>query len=233
MAQNEPNSPIDHDAFEAEQRAGITAWVSEQLGGRVTTIERLARWRPQWRVGFTRDGATDVVFVRGNRPIAGEDDLRFEMEIMQVLEKNGILVPHIYGWMDEPKAFVMDWVDTEDRDPGMFHTAMEDPTVMTDDRWQATVSARARKPFGTPSSRHGGAGRGDGWGSLKRSPPGALCRSRSTHSTSAGGMPAAASARAWARQPAREPSRRTRTIRPARFLLTRRSRRASAGGPLA
>lgn len=140
MAQNEPNSPIDHDAFEAEQRAGITAWVAEQLGGRVTTIERLARWRPQWRVEFTKDGATDVVFVRGNRPIAGEDDLRFEMEIMQVLEKNGILVPHIYGWMDEPKAFVMDWVDTEDRDPGMFHTAMEDPTVMTDDRWQAMLA---------------------------------------------------------------------------------------------
>ena len=136
----EHDTPIDHDAFEAEQRAGITAWVAEHLGGEVTGIQRLARWRPQWKVDFTKDGAEDVIFVRGNRPIAGEDDLRFEMEVMQVLEKNGMLVPHIYGWMDEPKAFVMDWVDTEDRAPGMLHTAIEDPTVMTDDRWQAMLA---------------------------------------------------------------------------------------------
>lgn len=134
------NAAIDHDAFEARQRAGITAWIAENLGGEVTAIERLARWRPQWRVDYTKDGTDDVVFVRGNRPIAGEDDLRFEMDVMQVLEKNGILVPHIYGWMDEPKAFVMDWVDTEDRAPGMLHTAIEDPTVMTDDRWQAMLT---------------------------------------------------------------------------------------------
>ena len=42
----EAETTIDHDAFEAEQRAGITAWVAEHLGGEVTGIERLARWRP-------------------------------------------------------------------------------------------------------------------------------------------------------------------------------------------
>ena len=134
------DAPIDHDAFEAEQRKGITAWVEENLGGEVTEMERLARWRPQWRVDFTKDGVQDVVFVRGNRPIAGDDDLRFEMDVMMVLEKNGILVPHIYGWMDEPKAFVMDWIDVEDRDPGMFHTAIHAPSSMTEDRWQAMLA---------------------------------------------------------------------------------------------
>jgi aminoglycoside phosphotransferase (APT) family kinase protein len=138
--QAEHHHEVDHDAFEAKQHQGIRDWVSEQLGGEVHAIERLERWRPQWKVSFTKDGENDTVFVRGNRPIAGEDDLHFEMEVMQVLEANGILVPHIYGWMDSPKAFVMDWVDTEDRAPGMLHTAIENPTTMDDERWAAMLS---------------------------------------------------------------------------------------------
>ena len=45
----------------------------------------------------------DWARARGDRPIAGEHALRFEMEVMQTLEANGIKVPHIYGWMDSPK----------------------------------------------------------------------------------------------------------------------------------
>ena len=138
--QAEHHHEVDHDAFEAKQHQGIRDWVSKQLGGEVHAIERLERWRPQWKVSFTKDGESAAVFVRGNRPIAGENDLRFEMEVMQVLEANGILVPHIYGWMDSPKAFVMDWVDTDDRAPGMLHTAIENPTSMDDDRWAAMLS---------------------------------------------------------------------------------------------
>lgn len=135
-----PTDPIDHEAYEAAQHAGIGRWVAKHLGGEVRDIRRLARWRPQWKVTYDTAAGSEVVFVRGNRPIAGETDLRFEMDVMQVLEKNGIQVPHIYGWMDDPKAFVMDWVETEDRAPGMLHTAIDDPAVMTDDRWQAMLS---------------------------------------------------------------------------------------------
>jgi aminoglycoside phosphotransferase (APT) family kinase protein len=138
--QAEHHDEVDHDAFEARQHQGIRDWVSKQLGGEVQAIERLERWRPQWKVSFTKDGENDAVFVRGNRPIAGENDLRFEMEVMKVLEAKGILVPHIYGWMDSPKAFVMDWVDTDDRAPGMLHTAIENPTSMDDERWAAMLS---------------------------------------------------------------------------------------------
>ncbi|MDG2303751.1 MAG: phosphotransferase, partial [Candidatus Binatia bacterium] len=82
---------------------------------------------------------TKAVLFRGDRSIAGKHDLRFEMDVMQVLEANGIKVPHIYGWVDSPRAFVMDWVDTEDRAPGMLHTAIEDPSTLSDERWQAML----------------------------------------------------------------------------------------------
>ncbi len=101
---------------------------------------RLERWRPQWKVTYTVGGESRAVLVRGDRPNAGRDDLRFEMEVMQALEANDILVPHIHGWMEAPKAFVMDWIETEDRAPGMLHTAIENPTTMSDERWQAMLS---------------------------------------------------------------------------------------------
>ena len=132
--------PHDQDQFEAQCLAGISSWVAAHLGGTVTDTTRLERWRPQWKVSYTVGNDTKAVLVRGNRPNAGENDLRFEMDVMAALESNGIKVPHIYGWMDSPKAFVMEWIDTEDRAPGMLHTAIENPTTMSDERWQAMLS---------------------------------------------------------------------------------------------
>ena len=130
---------MDHDALEAQQVEGIARWVAENLGGELREAKRLARWRPQWKVTYAKGDAVHTIFVRGNRPIAGENDLYFEMQVMQVLEANGIQVPHIYGWVDSPKAFVMDWVDTDDRAPGMIHTAMHELEELTEDRWQSLL----------------------------------------------------------------------------------------------
>ena len=129
----------DHDALEAKQHAGITDWVATQLGGEVSEITRIARWRPCWKVSYTNGGRGDTLFVRGHRPNAGANALRFEMEVMQTLEAQGIKVPHIHGWMESPKAFVMDWVEPEERAPGMLHTAIENPAGMSDERWQAML----------------------------------------------------------------------------------------------
>ncbi len=136
-----PIAISDHDAFEKECHAGISEWVSEHLHGEVQEITRLERWRPQWKVVYTANGQSNTVLFRGDRPIAGKDDLRFEMDVMQVLEANGIKVPHIYGWVDSPKAFVMAWIETEDRAPGMLHTAIENPSTLSDERWQAMLSS--------------------------------------------------------------------------------------------
>ena len=130
---------FDQDAFEAQCLEGIAHWVLDNLGGKVVDAVRLERWRPQWKVSYTVDDETRAVLVRGDRPNAGEHDLRFEMDVMATLEANGIKVPHIYGWMDTPKAFVMEWIDTEDRAPGMLHTAIDNPSTMSDERWQAML----------------------------------------------------------------------------------------------
>ena len=134
------DSGLDQDAFEQQCLEGIHAWVAENYGASVREVTRLERWRPQWKVTFDAEGEEKSVLFRGDRPIAGKHDLRFEMDVMQVLEANGIRVPHIHGWVETPKAFVMDWVETEDRAPGMLHTAIENPSTLTDDRWQAMLS---------------------------------------------------------------------------------------------
>ncbi|MEE4662160.1 MAG: phosphotransferase [Halieaceae bacterium] len=130
---------LDQGAFEQQCLDGIHAWVREHLGGTVLDVQRLERWRPQWKVRYEAAGVEHAVLFRGDRPIAGKHDLRFEMDVMQVLEANGIKVPHIHGWVDTPKAFVMDWVETEDRAPGMLHTAIENPSTLSDERWQAML----------------------------------------------------------------------------------------------
>ena len=45
----------------------------------------------------------------------------------------------IHGWMDRWRRCSMDWVETEDRAPGMLHTAMDTPSEMDPERWQATL----------------------------------------------------------------------------------------------
>jgi aminoglycoside phosphotransferase (APT) family kinase protein len=137
--QTATNEAFDQAKFEAQCMEGISHWVMQNLGGKVKETTRLERWRPQWKVSYLVGDETKAVLVRGDRPNAGEHDLRFEMEVMETLEANGIKVPHIYGWMETPKAFVMDWIDTEDRAPGMLHTAIENPTTMSDERWQAML----------------------------------------------------------------------------------------------
>ena len=133
-------APQSDDALEREQHEGIRRWITEKLGGEVTDITRLERWRPQWKVSYIANDESRAVLFRGDRPIADKDNLEFEMRVMMALEANGIRVPHIHGWVDSPKAFVMDWVETEDRAPGMLHTAIENPSTMSDERWQAMLS---------------------------------------------------------------------------------------------
>ncbi|MBK7168470.1 MAG: hypothetical protein IPH83_04275 [Gammaproteobacteria bacterium] len=63
------------------------------------------------------------------------------MLVTQALEANGVKVPHVHGWSDFPKAYVIDWVETGgDRDPGMIYTAIDTPTGMDPDRWQAMMA---------------------------------------------------------------------------------------------
>src|SRR3546814_12795416 len=60
------------------------------------------------------------------------------MRMMQVLEANGIRVPHVHGMCPEPLAIIMEWM-RGGRDPGLVQEAIESGSVMTDDRWAASL----------------------------------------------------------------------------------------------
>lgn len=87
----------------------IGAWVEANVGGRVHGIERQSRWRPVWFVDGESEGAPYSLCVRGERvDIPGVWPLHHEMVAQQLMDAAGIRVAHVYGWCDEPRAFVMD-----------------------------------------------------------------------------------------------------------------------------
>src|SRR5690606_41540927 len=65
--------------------------------------------------------------------------LLHEMKMMEVLEANGIPLPHVHGMCDYPEAFVMDWIEGG-RDPGLVMEAVESASTMSPDRWQASLN---------------------------------------------------------------------------------------------
>ncbi|HEY3674164.1 MAG TPA: phosphotransferase [Acidimicrobiia bacterium] len=92
----------------------LTDWCREHLGAEVTAIRQQARWRPVWFVDVQRDGESTTVMVRGDRTDAAPlFPLEHEMRFQQLLEADGIPVAHVYGWVDDPRAFVIDVVPGE------------------------------------------------------------------------------------------------------------------------
>lgn len=102
------------------------AWIEQQLGGRIVSFERQPRWRPAFFLELERGagggGERLPLYLRGER---GELDhgvypLEHESRVLQVLEAEGIPVPHVYGFCPDPKAIVMD------RMPGRANLATAD-----------------------------------------------------------------------------------------------------------
>jgi aminoglycoside phosphotransferase (APT) family kinase protein len=94
---------------DAAEEAGIRRWVHEHLSGTVVAIDRQARWRPVWWIDVERDGELLELCVRGERvDIPGVWPLRHEMAVQSLMHDAGVRVPRVYGWCEEPRAFVMD-----------------------------------------------------------------------------------------------------------------------------
>lgn len=92
----------------------VKEWVRDVIGGTVVALRRQPRWRPVWFVDVDRGGETLELMVRGDRIDAAPlFPLEHEMRFQQLLEEGGIPVPHVYGWCDEPRAFVTDRVPGE------------------------------------------------------------------------------------------------------------------------
>jgi aminoglycoside phosphotransferase (APT) family kinase protein len=92
----------------------VEQWLREHLGGRVVSMARQPRWRPVWFADVERDGEVLELCVRGDRlDFPGIFPLEHEMRCQQLLEQHGIPVAGVHGWIDEPRAFVIDRVPGE------------------------------------------------------------------------------------------------------------------------
>lgn len=88
--------------------AKVVAWIEANLG-RVTAIERQARWRPAWFVEVDRKGSSLPLYVRGARDASRVVySLDQEAAVLQILEAHDVPVPHVYGMIADPWAIVMD-----------------------------------------------------------------------------------------------------------------------------
>lgn len=90
----------------------VIDWVEHHVGP-VTRIERQGRWRPAWYVDVSTNGRQIRLYVRGDR--GGEvqtqpQPLSFEYRVFKLFEDSGLRIPHIYGYIDELPAIVMERV---------------------------------------------------------------------------------------------------------------------------
>ncbi|MBY0401747.1 phosphotransferase [Myxococcota bacterium] len=108
------------------ERAGLPerwrqafAWAERELGGQVVAWEPQPRWRPACFFELERDGRSRPLYWRGARSEWHRDTrpLEREMRIIEVLERNGIRVPHAYGLCSDPPGLVLE------RLPGRFNLA--------------------------------------------------------------------------------------------------------------
>lgn len=94
--------PID------EATAAVVRWLERNVGSTVIRIERQARWRPNWIADVESDGEVLELMARGERAdTALAFPLDHEMRFQQLLEAHDVPVPRVFGWIDEPRAYVM------------------------------------------------------------------------------------------------------------------------------
>lgn len=100
------------DTSEATIRAGIARWVEKRLSGTVRDIVRLERWRPSWNVAAETPVGEIKLHFRSDRGAGLETrPLRAEYEVLRLLDEEGVPVPKIYGWCEDPEAIVMAALD--------------------------------------------------------------------------------------------------------------------------
>jgi aminoglycoside phosphotransferase (APT) family kinase protein len=90
--------------------AKLQAFVEQTTGGAIIRMQRMVRWRPAWFVDVLKDGQTHHLHLRGDREgdLSIFPDLKREADIMQVLARHFIQVPHIHGYCTDPPAILMD-----------------------------------------------------------------------------------------------------------------------------
>lgn len=120
--------------------ARLSAWLADNLGCSDIVLHKERRWRPVWRATATRNGAPVEFLLKGERTwLTHPYPLDYEMRMQRTLHENGIPIPAILGMCPDPNTIVMEWV-RGGRDPGLIAEAIETRSVMTEDRWQASLA---------------------------------------------------------------------------------------------
>jgi hypothetical protein len=123
------------------------------LGVQVKSVERQNRWRPAWFLEIARSPAVEQLYVRGERTTKSVMfPLEYEFRVLQVLEANGILVPHVYGMCPDPMAIVMS------KAPGradLSTAANDDVRRSVMDHYIDQLAARSTRPLSKPSGWNG------------------------------------------------------------------------------
>lgn len=102
----------DQGSADALNEQKLRNFVEQLLGGEIISMERLLRWRPAWNLELRRDGEVLALHIRGDRggDVSPFPELRREADILTLLAEQGIPVPHIYGFCEEPQAIIMQQV---------------------------------------------------------------------------------------------------------------------------
>ena len=138
---------MDDRTVDTDVDRQVLSWLEGLLGGTVTRWSRQPRWRPMWFCTVETPGETHEIVVRAER---GGTPLIFpldhEMRFFQVMEQQGLPVPHVYGWCDEPRAYAMAAV------PGQAHfdgTPEADRRQVVDEYLQALAKLHSSpiEPF--------------------------------------------------------------------------------------
>ncbi|HHQ2900908.1 TPA: phosphotransferase family protein [Pseudomonas aeruginosa] len=90
----------------------LRTFVERLSGGQVMAMQRLPRWRPAWNLDVRRGEEVLRLHIRGERggDVSPFPELRREADILSLLGEQGIPVPHIHGFCEDPPAIVMDLV---------------------------------------------------------------------------------------------------------------------------
>lgn len=119
--------------------ARLTAYLETELGCSGVALQRERRWRPVWRATAQRNGQPVELLLKGERTwLTHPYSLEYEMLMQRTLHENGVPIPKILGFCPEPLTIVMEFV-RGGRDPGLMQQAIENPSEMTPDRWQASL----------------------------------------------------------------------------------------------
>jgi len=101
-------SPTEHGP-----EVQLRVWLTAHLGA-VTELTPLPGWRPAWNAIVEGPRGPLALHIRGERAAGLETQpLRREHDILKLLEREGIPVPHIHGWCDDPEAIIMDRIDDQ------------------------------------------------------------------------------------------------------------------------